>query len=498
MRSRWVHRSAAATGTVGISAIVGGVAVYGVTDASFRSVVLTTLLVGSMGGIALMSMFEPRPRRWTTLITTTGSRVAMGCFVLAGLGFYGVQSFLDPWTIAIIGISLSILLPIWFWALRRQKAQQLLIVGDTPTLISETIRSAPTEPLGFLSPALPALSDPQAVMTTRAMTDDKVLTFDETTVTDGGHAQLVAGQSSGGGQATTTQTTTGQATRNEVECISSIEGVDRVSGLSRLEHVLIERDVDTVAVGFAYADREEFFGVLRTCHKYGVDVLAGESVEETVLIGEQGDDHKLHKVDLEPWPWHSRVAKRGFDIVFSVGGLIALSPFLLLIAALIKLDSPGPVFYRQQRTAELGERFSVLKFRSMLPESEDARPGDAEDRITRVGRVLRKTHMDEIPQLGSILLGSMSVVGPRAAWIEEERLLDAEVDGWAQRWHVKPGLTGLAQIRNADSTDGATKLEYDMEYIRRQSLRLDLAIVYRQIRTVLFDVGGLLRTKFLQ
>jgi polysaccharide biosynthesis protein PslA len=131
----------------------------------------------------------------------------------------------------------------------------------------------------------------------------------------------------------------------------------------------------------------------------------------------------------------------------------------------------------------------VYKFRTMLPDSESAEPEEDEDndRITRVGRMLRKTHLDEIPQLWTILTGKMSVVGPRAVWTEGEPLLEPETKTWRKRWFVKPGLTGLAQIHDAKSTSPTTKLRYDLEYIRRQSFWFDLKIVARQIWQVAED-----------
>jgi lipopolysaccharide/colanic/teichoic acid biosynthesis glycosyltransferase len=170
------------------------------------------------------------------------------------------------------------------------------------------------------------------------------------------------------------------------------------------------------------------------------------------------------------------------------------SPLLVLIAVAVKLDSPGPVLYRQTRTAAFGDTFTVAKFRTMLPESEDSAPVDDEenDRITRVGRLLRRTHLDEIPQLWTILVGRMSVVGPRAAWVDEAAVLERETEAWRRRWFVKPGLTGLAQINGATSTDPETKLRYDVSYIRDQSFRSDLKIVVRQLWLVVVDLVGVL------
>ena len=130
----------------------------------------------------------------------------------------------------------------------------------------------------------------------------------------------------------------------------------------------------------------------------------------------------------------------------------------------------------------------------MTDGKEDVRPSDDGEnhRITKVGHVLRKTHLDEIPQLFAILKGDMSVVGPRAVWTDEEHHLEQSVSNWRKRWFVKPGLTGLAQINGVSSTDPDRKLRFDVEYIRQQSFWFDLKIVTRQIYGVVVDAAGIL------
>jgi len=260
-----------------------------------------------------------------------------------------------------------------------------------------------------------------------------------------------------------------------------------LGGLSRLESVLVENDVDTAVFAFDQTDRQEFFGVLATCHQHGVDAKIRREKADSVLVSND-PGQEIVDVDVDPWDWQDRVVKRAFDVAFSSAGLIATAPLIVLIAMAIKLEDDGSILYSQERTAEFGETFTVYKFRSMVPESEDAEPGEDDLRITRVGRVLRTSHLDEIPQLWSILVGDMSVVGPRAAWTDEEHLLEQVVDAWQQRWFVKPGLTGLAQINDATSEDPERKLRYDVEYIRRQSLRFDVAIVVRQLWQALGDL----------
>jgi lipopolysaccharide/colanic/teichoic acid biosynthesis glycosyltransferase len=179
--------------------------------------------------------------------------------------------------------------------------------------------------------------------------------------------------------------------------------------------------------------------------------------------------------------------KRAFDAAFAGAGLMLSLPVWALCAVAIKLEDGGPVFYTQERVGRAGRRFQVFKFRSMRPDAESATgalqalPGDA--RVTRVGRLLRATAADELPQLLNICRGDMSFVGPRALRPGEiERIgttvvpLEA-VPGYADRVQVRPGLTGLAQIYAPRDVERRHKFRYDRLYIRRQSMWLDLRLI---------------------
>jgi lipopolysaccharide/colanic/teichoic acid biosynthesis glycosyltransferase len=182
------------------------------------------------------------------------------------------------------------------------------------------------------------------------------------------------------------------------------------------------------------------------------------------------------------------MAKRAFDVGVALAGLALSAPFWLLIAALIKLNDSGPVFYGQQRVGRGGVRFSSWKFRSMVPDA-DARFGPrqavaSDTRITRVGRVLRATAMDELPQLWNVLRGDMSVVGPRALMPEEIEVSGdgvsvplEKIAGFDSRHRVRPGLTGIAQIYADRDIPRHQKFRYDLLYIRKQTLWLDLRLV---------------------
>jgi len=184
----------------------------------------------------------------------------------------------------------------------------------------------------------------------------------------------------------------------------------------------------------------------------------------------------------------SRAGKRALDVALSGVGVLLSAPLWALIAAAIKIDTRGPVFYGQPRVGEGGRIFRVLKFRSMIVDAEkDTGPLPAEEddqRVTRVGRVLRATAMDELPQLWNIFLGDMSVVGPRALRPEEIDIDSAgrpvplqAIPGFAARSAIPPGLTGIAQIYARRDVSRRQKFRFDRLYIRRQSMLLDVRLI---------------------
>jgi lipopolysaccharide/colanic/teichoic acid biosynthesis glycosyltransferase len=179
--------------------------------------------------------------------------------------------------------------------------------------------------------------------------------------------------------------------------------------------------------------------------------------------------------------------KRVFDAALAGSGLVLSSPLWLLFAAAIKLEDGGPVFYTQPRVGLDGQIFRALKFRSMRPDAEagiGAVQATADDpRVTRVGRVLRATAMDELPQLWNIFCGDMSFVGPRALRPGEVETAGAalirieEIPGYAARIAVRPGLTGIAQIYASRDVPRRQKFRYDRLYVRRCSMWLDLRLI---------------------
>jgi lipopolysaccharide/colanic/teichoic acid biosynthesis glycosyltransferase len=184
----------------------------------------------------------------------------------------------------------------------------------------------------------------------------------------------------------------------------------------------------------------------------------------------------------------SPVGKRTLDVTLSGVGLLISAPLWALIAAAIRLDTRGPVFFGQARVGEGGRIFRVLKFRSMIVDAErDTGPmpaGEDDPRVTRVGRLLRATAMDELPQLWSIFRGDMSFVGPRALRPEEIDVDTAgrpvplqAIPGFAARSAVAPGLTGIAQIYARRDVSRRQKFRFDRLYVRRQSMWLDVRLI---------------------
>ena len=191
----------------------------------------------------------------------------------------------------------------------------------------------------------------------------------------------------------------------------------------------------------------------------------------------------------------SGALKRFLDIACATAGLVVTSPAWLLVPLAIKLEDGGPVFYGQERVGKDGRCFRNWKFRSMAPRpSEDGRVLQAhleEKRITRVGRVLRPTALDELPQLISILKGDMSLVGPRAlAPVEvvrpgESPVRVRDLPGFRERHSVRPGLTGLAQTRLRPDAPHRAKFRYDLVYVRNRSLLLDARLIVTSVWTSL-------------
>lgn len=255
----------------------------------------------------------------------------------------------------------------------------------------------------------------------------------------------------------------------------------------------LANNADRVVVACASDKRALWVAALRGAN-VPVEVVVDEVGELAPMGAGQFDGRTTLKVAAEPLSLDQRITKRGFDILFASAALVALLPLLLFTALAVRIDSTGPVMFRQPRIGRGNRTFLMHKFRSMKVETQDLHGsqltrGRDDDRITRVGRFIRATSIDELPQLIDVLLGHMSIVGPRphALGAKAGDQLYWEVD--AAYWHrhaVKPGLTGLAQVRGFRGTtfvdtDLRNRLESDLEYVRNWSLSGDIRIVCRTV-----------------
>jgi lipopolysaccharide/colanic/teichoic acid biosynthesis glycosyltransferase len=241
---------------------------------------------------------------------------------------------------------------------------------------------------------------------------------------------------------------------------------------------------------------EEIAELVRRHEVAEVIVATGSPLREGEL---PLDTHSLRalvaSLTLEPeQPNRYAFWKRFFDVVFSLTALIATAPALGLAALAVKLTSAGPVFYAQERVGRGGGPFTIYKLRTMVCGAEDgtgpvlAQPRDP--RITRVGRVLRATKLDEVPQFFNVLRGDMSVIGPRPerpCFVEE---YCRHIPAYRERHRARPGISGLAQVNGGYRTHVYVKLRYDLLYVSRQSLWLDLQIVARTLRAILQNLNG--------
>jgi exopolysaccharide biosynthesis polyprenyl glycosylphosphotransferase len=203
-------------------------------------------------------------------------------------------------------------------------------------------------------------------------------------------------------------------------------------------------------------------------------------------------------IDIMPqlMPEWEKKLKRAFDIIISLLIIIITLPFCLLVAIAIKIDSVGPVFFTQERCGQNGKVFTIIKFRSMVKDAEKMSgpvwSQKDDPRITKVGKIIRRLRIDEIPQMFNVLTGEMSFVGPRPERPFFVEKLSSEIPYYKRRLKVRPGITGWAQVKHKyDETleDVKIKLKYDLFYIENMSLRMDFKIIFRTIYVVLFGKG---------
>ena len=277
-----------------------------------------------------------------------------------------------------------------------------------------------------------------------------------------------------------------------------MQGVPVLGALADLRGFVDAYEIETIVVAARPARADRLLGELRPLRYAGIEVTDYVSLVEELgqeIPLDHIDDGWLMSAAMNSSVLHIRKIKRMMDIVVSLMGLLVTLPITLPAAVLIRLDSRGPVLYRQRRARLEGRPYTLLKFRTMRQDAESGSgprwAGRDDGRATRVGRLLRRWRVDEIPQLVNVLRGDMSLVGPRPERPEFIEKLAERIPYYKERLLVPPGITGWAQVKfpYAASIDAARrKLQYDLYYIKHMGLLLDVQILLRTVRTVL---GGI-------
>ena len=287
---------------------------------------------------------------------------------------------------------------------------------------------------------------------------------------------------------------------SDVQCLSGVSARICKNGYDGLCKEARALNIDKIVVSIE--ERRTGFPIrqLLQCRVDGIEVIEGTSFYEMLtgkLIVEKINPSWLIFSEGFRKSWMRRVIKRTGDLLLSIIMLILLAPVLIVVAILIKLDSRGPVFFSQERVGEYRKPYMVHKFRSMVQDAEEqsgpvwAQSNDS--RATRVGKFIRKWRIDEFPQLFNVIKGEMSFVGPRPErefFVEE---LEEAIPYYGERFSVKPGVTGWAQVNypyGASVEDAKEKLNYDLFYIKNMSIFMDMMVVMRTVKTVLFGEGA--------
>jgi exopolysaccharide biosynthesis polyprenyl glycosylphosphotransferase len=280
----------------------------------------------------------------------------------------------------------------------------------------------------------------------------------------------------------------------------SLNGLRRLGALEDLASVVQREQIDRVIV--TMSDRRGNLPIeqLLSLKTRGTLIEDGASFYETVTGRVPIDSLRVSHLLFSPG---FRVSgpllayKRIFSLCLSLISLVLALPIMGLLALAIWWDSGTPILFRQRRVGKDGKIFTLYKFRSMRNQKNgDGKPEPAQEndqRFTRIGRWIRRTRLDELPQLYNILLGDMSFVGPRPFMLEEEEELTRQIPFYEQRWAVKPGATGWAQIHRpycATLEDNREKLSYDLFYIKNISIGLDLLIIFQTVRTLIWRRGA--------
>jgi exopolysaccharide biosynthesis polyprenyl glycosylphosphotransferase len=296
-----------------------------------------------------------------------------------------------------------------------------------------------------------------------------------------------------------------------VGVVSPKPGLERHPGLAiveagerlSIEQLVRDVQIDRIILSDTDLHQEELLELLRGCREFGIKVSVLPELFDVMGSSVEIDDVEgVTVLGLNPivLPKSSAFLKRALDVILSVAILLASAPLVVLAAIAIKLSSPGPVFFRQERIGRAGNHFTLIKFRTMVNDAQGRQeelrasssdPGwvklERDPRVTRVGRLLRLSSLDELPQLWNVLRGEMSLVGPRPL-IEDE---DRHVDGWARsRLDLTPGITGLWQVLGRTDIPFSEMIKLDYLYVTNWSLWGDVRLILRTLPVVISRRGA--------
>lgn len=263
-------------------------------------------------------------------------------------------------------------------------------------------------------------------------------------------------------------------------------GVPLLGAVDDLSSIIARHEIREVLIALDSKDHSQLLEIVSKCNGHPIGLKIEPDLYD--IISGQARTNQIYGfplIEISPQlmsPWEEAV-KRMIDVSVAILILVVGFPFWVLIAAAVRIESPGSILYKQERVGKDGERFNIIKFRSMYNDAERSGPQWAhrrDPRVTHVGWLLRKLHLDEVPQMVNILKGHMSLVGPRPERPVFVEKLSREIPMYPRRLKVRPGITGWAQVKQTyDETidDVRKKIQYDLFYIENMSLRMDLKII---------------------
>lgn len=268
------------------------------------------------------------------------------------------------------------------------------------------------------------------------------------------------------------------------------KGVRVVGRISELEHILAQNTIDEIAITLPLAAYAKLDGIVHVCEKSGVHtkfIPDYNNIIHSKPVTEDMDG--LPVINIRNVPLTDPVkatAKRAVDICGALVGILLFSPIMLVVAILIKLTSPGPIIFKQERVGLHNKPFMMYKFRSMVQQTEaDEKKGwtvPGDPRVTRVGRFIRKTSIDEFPQFFNVLAGQMSLIGPRPERTQFVEMFKEEIPRYMIKHQVRPGMTGWAQVNGLrGDTSIYERVKYDIWYIENWTMSLDVKILFLTI-----------------